>query len=482
MMRWMPGPEGRSVRASLTRLCYLAPLVLPPMWALFVLVCQPPNELNSRRWDWTGLLFFDDHDDTAMVLRGLNANRGRLAGQDEEPDEDLLEWEYGVHQDRALAPRYHLEYPHTALLLFRLAAWVGQLPRDIPNMVLDGNYHNIVRHEPESQADLEMLGGFRRAICFLIVVMTAALVTLVLTLQRGYLPGGKLNSSGILLLLPGAVWFSLFRFDIIPTLLTALSLACLGRQRWLAAGALFGLAALVKVYPLLLGPLMLRYLFVRGTPDGRGLRASLHWLAGGAGVVALFLLPPLLTSGWEAVWSPYRFQLNRDPFMWNIYGYVLPKNLSLNTHEAKLFRLTTLLIVGLGLAAWPVPDLPSLLRRGAVILIVFICLSVVFSPQWIIWLAPMLLPLASRNRLLFVLIIVLDLSTFLLWPFMVYIPDHWFPHGWAALVPPTLNYVRFATFAALVLTLLGVEIWARISDWQKRRVSPALSPALGGAA
>jgi hypothetical protein len=481
MMRWMPGPETRRyVWAWLTRLCYLLALVVPPMWALFVLVCQPANELSSRRYSWTGLLFYDDHDYTAMVLRGLNANHGRIAGLIDDPN--VKDWDAGLHEDRPLAPRYHLEYPHTALLLFRVAAWVGQLPHDIPTVVLDGDYHDIVYHKPASEADLEMLSGFRRAIRFLMVVMTVSLVTMVLTLQRGYLPGGQLNSSGILLLLPGFLYFSLFRFDIIPTLLTALSLACLGRQRWLAAGALFGLAALVKAYPVLLGPLMLRYLFVRGATDGRGVRATLLWLAGCGGVVALFLIPPLFTSGWEAVWSPYQYQLNRTPFLWTIYGYYLPERLSLNTEEAKAFRMATLLIVGLGLAAFPVSDLASLLRRGSVVLIVFISLSVVFSPQWILWLAPLLLPLANRNRLLFVLIIVLDLSTFLLWPFLAHLPKSWIPPGGYDPVPPLLNYVRFGTFVALVLTLLGVELWVGLKAWQKRRLSPALSPALGGAA
>ena len=38
-------------------------------------------------------------------------------------------------------------------------------------------------------------------------------------------------------------------------------------------------------------------------------------------------------------------------------------------------------------------DLAGVLRRGAVVLIVFIGFSVYFSPQWVLWLAPLCLPL-----------------------------------------------------------------------------------------
>ncbi len=326
-----------------------------------------------------------------------------------------------------------------------------------------------------------------------------------LTLRAGYLPGGGLRSNGLLLLLPAALYYSLFRFDVIPTLLTAISLACLGRRHWLAAGAFLGLAALVKVYPVLLAPLMLRYLCVPGASDGRGWRAGFLWLVGCGGVVAICLLPPLCLSGWEAVWAPYHYQLNRNQFLWTAYGYYLPLSLSTNTALAKGFRLGMLLVTGLGLAAWPVRDLVSLLRRGAVVLIVFISVSVVFSPQWILWLAPFVLPLCPRSRLLTILVIALDLLTFLLWPYIAVLPAEWTPAadselqlrllrgdiwmvaggewkpaGGSELLLPVLNYVRFAVFAALALALLGAEVWSRRSARRAQAVSPTYATALGG--
>jgi hypothetical protein len=474
------GPaQNRPGRSFWTRLIFLAPLVVPILWATFVLMAQPANELGiPRRFPWVGFLLYDDYDFSAMVLRGLNANAGRLAGTVGEPPVDPEAFKEGLHSPRPWAARYHLEYPHTALVLFRLAAWFGNVPPNLSVLVLDNSYHDIVNHKPEEESDIQLAAGFRRAIRFLIVIMTASLLGLVLTLHAGYLPGGGLQCSGLLLLLPGAFYFSLFRFDVIPTLLTALSLACLGRQRWLAAGAFLGLAALVKVYPVLLVPLILRYLWGMEPSHGGGWRAALLWLVGCGGVVALCLLPPLWTSGWEAVWSPYHFQLNREPFLWTMYGYFLPQSLSENTALAKGFRLGVLLVTGFGLAIWPVVDLTSLLRRGAVVLIVFISLAVVFSPQWILWLTPFVLPLAARSRWLTFLVIGLDLVTFLLWPYIIGLPAEWKAAVGFDPLRPGLNYLRCALFAALSFTLLGAEIWSRRSVVARARsVSSACTAA-----
>jgi hypothetical protein len=66
---------------------------------------------------------------------------------------------------------------------------------------------------------------------------------------------------------------------------------------------------------------------------------------------------------------------------------------------------------------WTKPiDLESLLRRSAVILIVFVSFQVFYSPQWILWLMPMLVPLAGGQRPLAFLIVGLDLVTYLTFP------------------------------------------------------------------
>jgi hypothetical protein len=98
-------------------------------------------------------------------------------------------------------------------------------------------------------------------------------------------------------------------------------------------------------------------------------------------------------------------------------------------------------------------DVASLLRRGAVILIVFIGLSVTFSPQWVLWLAPLCLPLTKRNYLLTGLIIALDLATYFTFP--VYSPI-WGPFDAGG--GDRAVYARFVVLAVLAAVLLWQDL------------------------
>lgn len=429
-----------------------APYVVPPLYLLLVVTAQPADRLGPPpKGSWAPSGLYDDYDFAAMAQRGLNASLGRVAGGPDcrvvIPRDEFADWlDAGPGP---LQPRYFLEYPHAALLLFRVPFW-GFAGEDVPAAVLDGCYGNLVVHRPRDDGERRLWARLRGATRFYLAVMIACQLALVAVLRRGYGAGGRLASNGLLLLLPGAIYYTAYRFDILPALLTALSLACLGR-RWVAASAaLLGAAAMVKVYPVLLAPLVLRYLW----EDRRG-RAV--WVGAFAATVGAFLLPPLAASGWEAVWAPYRFQLAREPLLWNAYDYLLPKYLEKNDLRGTAFRLGCL---GLSLAALAlprVPDLGALLRRGAVVLIVFVCLSVFYSPQWILWLSPLLLPLATGRPVLTGLIVALDLVTFFTWPIR---PDLWYEDvDWispeaAQRVLDAAVYGRFAVLAALAVVLL----------------------------
>jgi hypothetical protein len=164
-----------------------------------------------------------------------------------------------------------------------------------------------------------------------------------------------------------------------------------------------------------------------------------------------------VASGWEAVWAPYRFQLGREPLLWTAYGYILPRSLEQSDLQGTMFRLGCLVLTVAALSLPRVPDLGTLLRRGAVVLIVFVSLAVFYSPQWILWLTPLLLPLAPGRRWLTGLIIALDLVTFLTWPVR---PDLWFRRtDWVSAelgrhVLDAAVYGRFAVLAALAVVLL----------------------------
>jgi hypothetical protein len=195
----------------------------------------------------------------------------------------------------------------------------------------------------------------------------------------------------------------------VPALLTAASLACLGRRRLIASALFLAAATMIKVYPILLAPVIVRYLIVHR-------RDAVTWAtAFTAGCLALLLFP-LMWTDWQAITGPYRVQLTREPMGATLYVDALPKALAANDLLGRGFRFGTLALVMLALLVRRPPSLESVLRRGAIALIVFAALSVFFSPQWILWFSPLLVPLAGRRWSVLLLVVGLDLTTYLTVP------------------------------------------------------------------
>jgi hypothetical protein len=371
-----------------------------------VFVLQPEDRLGSPDWaPWSHQMLFDDYDLTAMALRGLNAKLGRLPGRADAPQlRSAEEYDVLLQEHPPLAPRYFLEYPHAPLLLF-LLPYLPQMVPPVPPGLADGPHENIVTHRPVDDSQRDLWRRFRWVVRAYQCCMVLFLFGLILVLRAGYGPEGGLASSGLLLLLPAALYFSFHRFDIVPALLTALSLACLGRRRVAASAGFLMAGTLVKVYPVLLAPLVLRYLW----PDRR---AIWTWLAASVVTLLVLGLPPLLFSDWQGVWGPYRFQLTRGPEPLAAAGALPWLSPEQAVQAARVLRLGSIaLTVGL-LSFIPINDLETLLKRGAVVLLVFLWVSVFYSPQWVLWLMPLLLPLTGRLPGLVWLIVFFDLLSF----------------------------------------------------------------------
>ena len=176
------------------------------------------------------------------------------------------------------------------------------------------------------------------------------------------------------------------------------------------SGLLLGLAVGLKMYPLVLAPVLLRY-------AATDWKRFLVWCGCAAVPVVLSYAGMYLTDGIEGATVPLRFQLARDPEPgWCFYGRLLPEAMAHKTTPAALLRTLPVLIVALVGCVRRPPDLFSLLRRGALALLAFLTLSVFFSPQWWQWLAVLLVPLAARHRWLVGLVVANDLWTFLHFP------------------------------------------------------------------
>jgi hypothetical protein len=226
----------------------------------------------------------------------------------------------------------------------------------------------------------------------------------------------------------------LWRFDAFPVALTAFALmAALSRQPWLA-GALVGLAASVKLYPLVLAPVLLLWWLARGQPKG----AAAFACAAASG----FLLPLL----------PLLAVAKGDTFVF--LGYHSARGLQVESLPAGLLEIAHLLgatrldlvfnygalhLQG-GLAAaikpWVAPAFllsyglllagawsafrgirqakeslasRTLVEASAAAVLLFIVVNKVFSPQYLVWLLPFI-PLL-RGRLAALLALAAALTT-----------------------------------------------------------------------
>jgi len=424
-------------------------LFVPLVYFALIVWLQPPSRLGpSQRAPWLGRLLYDDYDMTAYALRGLNASLGRTAGRLDQPEAvGKAEFNNSLHARAPTAPSespYFLEYPHACLLLFRLgfAFGPGAERQGIPAVIQDADYHDLVEHTPRDNFEKAIWRQLRLATRIYAALGAICLLGLMFVLRTGYEPGGGLSGPVILAVLPATLYFSLQRFDIVPALLTALGFTCLGRRRVIASAVFMAAATMVKLYPVVLVALLVRYLAAER-------KAMWTWMITYALTLAAFLLPSLFLSGPAAVWAPLAFQLKREPEDWTLYGYILPTFLAAGWWGG-LFRAGSLLLV-LGCLLWRRPrDLAGMLRCGAIVLLVFVALQVFYSPQWIVWLTPLLIPLAGRRRSIFWSVVALDLTTFLTFPLAFDMADI-----------PAKSCSKVALIGARfgVISFLAVSLW-----------------------
>jgi hypothetical protein len=414
-------------------------LLIPVAWCVAVFAVVRPDGLKIREeLAPAGWLGYDQTDLAALALRGANAHMGRLPGRRDEPGVDAGWKAEDLAADldgppAAYSERFYLEYPTPTLLLFRLPYSLNPDARGlvVPAVVADRFQYSVGQFVPRNDGERRVWGCLRFAVRFHVVLMAAALVALMCVLARG---GGPVWLAA----LPAAVYFSLNRFDVLPALATALAFAGLGRNRPGWAGGWMAVGAILKVYPVLFVPVVLRHLGVR-----KGTRFLLGF---GVPVVVAFGLSIALLD-WEATAGPIRVQLARGlESSLSLYGRLLPESLA-RDGTARLGILAA--VIAAATITRPA-NLVGVLRRCALILIVFVNLAVFWSPQWVVWFVPLLVPLAANRKWLIVPAVGLDVVNYLGFPVM------------SRIVGPHLREHGLAATADAVWVWL---VWARIGLW-----------------
>ena len=121
----------------------------------------------------------------------------------------------------------------------------------------------------------------------------------------------------LFLLLPGMLYFTLNRFDVVPELLAVSSLYLLVRKRATLAHAVLALGVLTKAYPLIYLPLFAIESWRQG-----GVRKAAMGLGTFAAVILAFSAQLVFWAGPTAIIAPFAYQLGKAGNEESLYEFL----------------------------------------------------------------------------------------------------------------------------------------------------------------
>jgi uncharacterized membrane protein len=264
--------------------------------------------------------------------------------------------------------------------VFPYASGAGEHPLEYPpltGLVMDVT----ARLARASTPGADPAGAARVQVFMVLTVLllwACAVVAVLATARAGGARAAWLVATAPTLALAGTI-----NWDLVPVALTALAVLAHRRDRYALAGALIGLGAAAKFYPLLLlGPVLVLCLR-RRTP-----RPAVSAVAAAALAWSVVNLPVALAypDGWAVFW---RFNAVRGAefgspwYALALLGVHVPH---LDLLAGGLFAVACLAVAAFGLAARREPDLALL---GFLVVAAFAVTNKVYSPQYVLWLVPL---------------------------------------------------------------------------------------------
>lgn len=247
--------------------------------------------------------------------------------------------------------------------------------------------------------------AYRYIFTFAMAVFLAGTITLLYAMRtdrRWY---------AYLMLLPSIWYFSHNRYDIVPAFLVVLSLFLLQRSRHYWAFGILGVATMTKWYPLVILPVFVSYLWRRNRQVT--IQATLVF---GLVVVAI-VIPTLVTAGLNGFLVPYEFHAaragNSQSFLTILDGFsILDREDGLARHVFQVLQfLPAVVVLFVRIRSWRI-----LIAWSALTVMSFILFNSVYSPQWIVWVAPLFILLAT-GALDVVLLVAYNLTNSIMAPY-----------------------------------------------------------------
>jgi uncharacterized membrane protein len=233
---------------------------------------------------------------------------------------------------------------------------------------------------------------------FDVTVVLLVIFAMAAVLATAYMAGRSRRWTALLVALSPAVILAAFiNWDLIAMSLATLGLAAWAARRGVLAGVLLGLAVATKFYPVfLLGPLFLLCL--------RTGRLRAFWVTSAAAAAAWLAvnLPVAIAAphGWAQF---YRFNAARGADWGSIWYFFEAEHwpvlgsMPLAAVNAVSLALFGIACAAIGLLALAAPRRPRLPQLCFLVIAAFLLFNKVWSPQYVIWLAPLVV--LARPRL-----------------------------------------------------------------------------------
>jgi uncharacterized membrane protein len=351
---------------------------------------------------------------------------------------------------------FRMEYPPAASVMFALPG----------TRILAGGTTEGASWTPLNDAARRYYRGFTSLVALLMGAIVVLTVVALRVLRR---PAGAVLLALAIVALSPALLGELLpeRFDVWPAALTAAALAAAAGRHYRLGGAFLGIGAAAKIYPALLLPVLALVAFRE-----RGAREAFAVAATGVAVtVAVFL--PFAVADFAGTWASIRSQfpggLQIESLASSVLVLVGAGDYSTHGAGGGLIRIdlggpgvgattiamnvllaATLCLAWISLFRSRHDAREDLVRFAAGTVAVLLVLGTVLSPQYVVWLIP-LIPLVGGRRgiaaaLLFVVAAVLT---------NVWIPDRYFEYqGELSAQTAGILVARNATLLALALVLL----------------------------
>ena len=285
---------------------------------------------------------------------------------------------------------------------------------------------------------------------FDVTVAGLVICALIGVLATAYLAGRSRRWTALLVALsPGLILGSFINWDLIAMALTALAMVAWAARRPATAGVLFGLAIATKFYPIVL----LGALFVLCLRAGRlrqfrsaAIGTAAAWLVVNVPIAVLnftgwsrfYQLNSTRGADWGSIW--YFFETER----WPVLGSL--RLSELNLLSLALFAVGAALIAVLTLAA---PRRPRVAQVFFLILAAFLLVNKVWSPQYVIWLVPLVV-LARPRLWSYLLWQVAEVGYFFaIWAYLITVSSPGTPGGIGTGLYFAALLARFGTVALL---------------------------------